>query len=706
MMPQPWKTLEAEMRRMPLDAVSDETQRRIVERLGREAAPPATTPRRWWAWPAAAAACLALAAGVWLAMRGPMPGPSAPEGQPSPTGDVVSAAPSPVTLATGWRVQPAGDAAFRVVDGNHVRLDRGEVLIASVPPAADASPRAALTVKTPGAAVTATGTIFYVGTHALDPQRKGQPMTRMTRVLVLAGVVALTNPLGSVTGQANDLLAAETGAAPVKHAVQANSDFAFDLYRQLSGENAGKNLFFSPYSVSSALAMTAEGARGPTAAEMGKVLRFPQAARRIGADAQLIPWQTSLIHAGMGRLNARLTGKDKDAAAVEAARQRIVDCRKALEEAKAKVQKLRRQRNWREMGRATQAERKASQALNEALAQVDQYELRIANALWGEKTYPFRKEYVDTISTHYGTGGVFPADFKNNFPAERDKINTWVEDQTNKRIKNLIPKLSPAQAKLLRLILTNAIYFKGEWSEPFKEANTRDLPFTPPAGQPVKTPIMSARNLKVGRYAAFNADGSFFNTPRMINRGQKTGLYPDKDGFAMLELPYKGDEISMVLIAPNSPDGIAAVEKKLTPAALAAWIGKAVKRKVHVFVPKFKLETKYTMNETLKAMGMVRAFTDPRLANGADFTGMSASTDPRDRLYISKVIHKAFVEVNEKGTEAAAATAVMMVGATSVRMSVPFTPTFKANRPFLFIIRDKNTGSILFMGRMMDPTKK
>ena len=727
-MPQPWEKLEDEMRHMPLDAVSDETQRRIVERLARQPALPAPTARRWWAWSGAAAACLAMAAGVWLAMRDRTPRPPASTRRDTSTAHVASvtsreAASQPVApqrkelpmpippvptvaMVPGWRIQPVGNADFRVIKGRGVRLERGELLIESVPLAADIPTRPILTVETPIATATATGTKFYIGTHTPAPQPKGPPMTRMTRVLVLAGVVALTNPMGTITGGSNDLLAAEAGAAPLKHAVQANSDFAFDLYRQLSGENAGKNMFFSPYSVSSALAMTAEGARGPTAVEMGTVLRFPQAARRIGADAQLIPWQTSLIHAGMGRLNARLTGKDVDEAAVQAARRKIAELRKALDAAKAKVAEARKSRNWKEYGKATQAERKVAKALNEASAQVDQYELRIANALWGEKTYPFLKNYVDTINTHYGTGGIFPADFKNNFPAERAKINKWVEDLTNNRIKDLIPKLSPDEARLLRLVLTNAIYFKGEWSEPFKEAHTKDLPFTPAAGQPVKTPIMSARNLEAGRYAAFNANGSFFNTPRMIRRGQKTALYPGKDGFAMLELPYKGDEISMVLIAPNSPDGIAAIEKKLTPAALAAWIGKGIKRKTHVFVPKFKLETKYMMNDTLKAMGMVRAFTDPRMPNGADFTGMCASTDPRLKLYITKVIHKAFVEVNEKGTEAAAATAVMMAVATSVRMTTPFTPTFKADRPFLFIIRDKNTGSILFMGRMMNPTVK
>ncbi|MCP4377940.1 MAG: serpin family protein, partial [bacterium] len=126
------------------------------------------------------------------------------------------------------------------------------------------------------------------------------------------------------------------------------------------------------------------------------------------------------------------------------------------------------------------------------------------------------------------------------------------------------------------------------------------------------------------------------------------------------------------------------------------------------FLPKFKLETRYKMKDTLKAMGMARAFIDPRGANGdgADFAGMCASKDPWDQLYISSVIHKAFVEVNEKGTEAAAATAVMMDGSTSARPSRPFTPTFQADRPFLFVIRDKQTNSILFMGRIYNPQTK
>ncbi|MDP6634642.1 MAG: serpin family protein [Phycisphaerae bacterium] len=540
--------------------------------------------------------------------------------------------------------------------------------------------------------------------HFNRSEWKGRTMKQLARILVIVGMVCLITPLGDVTGGAGELLAVETEQGGVKHAVQANSDFAFDLFKQLAAENEGKNLFFSPYSVSSALAMTAEGARGATAMEMGKVLRFPKVARNVGKDAQLLPWRTSLIHTGMAGLNDRLTGEDTPAQ--QAARKKIPVLRKNLETLKSKTKRLLKQRKWREYRQAAQAERSAAAEFNKTAAQIDQYELRIANALWGEKTYPFLDSYVQTINKHYKTGGIFPADFKNNFPAERVKVNNWVAGQTKDRIKDIIPKLPPDEARLLRLILTNAIYFKGQWSVPFKETNTQARDFTLAGGKKIKTPVMNARSLEIGRYGAFKADGSLFKTPMRIKFGQKTGLYAGAEGFAMLELPYKGDDITMVLIAPNSHDGLGAIEKKLTTENLATWISNLKKRKTHVFLPKFKLETKYEMNDTLKAMGMVRAFTNPRGANGADFTGMCASQDPRLRLYISRVIHKAFVEVNEKGTEAAAATAVMMAELTAAPVNRPFTPTFQADRPFLFIIRDKKTASILFMGRITSPKTK
>jgi len=488
--------------------------------------------------------------------------------------------------------------------------------------------------------------------------------------------------------------------AAVKTVVQANSDFGLNLYAQLAKQNAGKNLFFSPYSMSVCLAMTAEGARGQTALEMGKVLGYPDAVRGAGKD---LPWKMLTIHNGFSKLSRRLTD-EKPKAETAAAQAKIDKARKQLQALQAQINQLRSTGKWPEVAAIQRKERQLTAELNADLAGVDQYELKIANALYGERTYPFLDSYEQAIAKYYRTGAIRQADFKNSYPAERTRINEWVEQQTANRIKDLLPNLSPDQARLLRLVLVNAIYFKGEWSVPFKEADTKEQPFSLPGGGNVQTPIMNARGLKVARYAAFNADGSAFDTPRRIKPGRKTGLYPDKDGFAMVELPYKGEDLSMVVIAPNAADGLGAIEEKLSDENLSAWICKLQKRKTHVLLPKFKLETDYQMGETLKAMGMKRAFVDPGASpKGADFSGMSASEAPEDQLFIGKVIHKAFVEVNEKGTEAAAATAVMMVGATAMPMDVPFTPTFKADRPFIFLIRDTKTGAVLFVGRMTNP---
>jgi serine protease inhibitor len=339
--------------------------------------------------------------------------------------------------------------------------------------------------------------------------------------------------------------------------------------------------------------------------------------------------------------------------------------------------------------------------LNSLLTQVDQFQLQIANALWGEKTYPFRQAYLDTINQFYQTGGVFPVDLSGDPEGTRKQINAWVEKQTKDRIRELIPP-GALDGSQTSLVLTNAIYFKGQWAEVFSEDNTKPGNFTLANGTKARVPMMSG-GMASARYGAFKADGTFFNTPaeqpnipgRPIDERK---FYPDQGGFLMLELPYKGKELSMVIIVPRAAAGLALLERRMTARNLNAWIRQLQERSVEVFVPKFKLETAYKMSQELKAMGMARAFS------GAQFDGICASPDPKHALFISEVFHKAFVEVNEQGTEAAAATAVLTApGAPPPPTMVPFTPTFRADKPFLFLIRDRQSGCILFLGRVINP---
>ena len=641
----------------------------------------------WWAIAPLAAACVALATVFYWSGGKSVPTP-----------------PDASTIAmANWRIEPTGKARFAVLGERSLRLDQGELYVESTRPQDEQPDAHGLTVLTPEGEAHAKGSRFYIGTHPQpSPLAKDDSMNRLTRILILSGMVSLTNPLGSITGNANDLLAAETGKAPVNHAIAANSDFAVSLYGSLAKENQGKNLFYSPYSMSIALAMTAEGARGETADQMGKVLGFPAAARRIGDDAQLLPWNTALIHTGMSELNEQFKPKPVPAEL----RDKIAAARAELEASTKQERTFKKANKLLEYYQQLEHSSLLADKLNGLLAQVDQYELRLANALFGEKTYPFQPAYLDTVNKFYGTGALVPVDYINNFEAVRRQINTWVEDQTNQRIKDLIAQGSVGE--YTRLVLVNAIYFKGDWAHPFDAKNTKKEPFLS-AGSKVRVPMMRQDDMKEVRYGAFNADGSHFKTPQRVSTSKEPDpktLYPGKDGFVVADLPYKGKGLSMVLLVPQDEAGLGGLEAKLTSDSLQTWLGKLESRETNVQMPRFKLETDYqNMKDTLKAMGMVRAFIDPRdPANGAQFDGICNSSDPNLKLHISNVCHKAFLEVNEKGTEAAAATAISM-SAGGIPEDMPFTPTFRADRPFLFVIRDNKTGTILFMGRVTDPSK-
>jgi serpin B len=415
---------------------------------------------------------------------------------------------------------------------------------------------------------------------------------------------------------------------------QANDAFAVDLYHRLAAESPGKNVFFSPYSLFSALSMTAEGARGETAAQMGQALRYPQELRDTsGGNA---PWKLAPVHAGVAALNARLHVSKPG------------------------------------------------------------HELSVANALWVDKNTPIQKSFYAALEPHYKTT-VYGVDFRGNAEQGRQQINKWSSKMTKGRIPEILPPRSLDQ--YTRMVLTNAIYFKGKWAEPFKKEGTKERDFHLNARTKVRVPTMYQTTKGAG-YGAFNGDGTAFDTPEYESAGAR--YYPGTDGFQMLEMPYKGGELSMVVLLPRSVDGLPAIEKAITAEKLSAWAGKLARRDVETYVPRFRMETSYNMKPVLISLGMSRAF-----AESAEFEGMLKTDNPNEKLHIAKVLHKAFVEANEEGTEAAAVTAVEMAAPLAAApppfIQKPFIPTFKAEHPFLFLIRDKKTGSILFLGRVVDP---
>jgi serpin B len=374
----------------------------------------------------------------------------------------------------------------------------------------------------------------------------------------------------------------------IQSVVNANNQFAFDLYSRYSSKDG--NVFFSPYSITTALAMTYEGAHGQTATEMQKVLHLTD-----NTDSRRAA--TASIYTDLNTAGKPFT-------------------------------------------------------------------LKTANALWSEKTYQFLPDYFSTIANYY-KGNVTNLDFKMNPEGSRTTINSWVENQTNNKITNLIPQ--GAIDSLTRLVLTNAIYFKGTWVIQFNKSQTQKASFTTASGSTVQTDMMTLS----GEKALFN--------------------YGETASAQILELPYSGNELSMLLILPKQGVNLDTIEKGLGTSFLG-YQSSLTNQRVDVFMPKFTFKTTYSLASDLTAMGMPTAFS-----TAADFSGMTGNLD----LYIGAVIHQAFVAVDEEGTEAAAATAVMM-GVTSA-MPQPI-PVFRADHPFIFMIENTKTGEILFMGRVTNPT--
>ena len=385
----------------------------------------------------------------------------------------------------------------------------------------------------------------------------------------------------------------------VKSTVDSNTAFALDLYQKLKDQPG--NLFFSPYSISTSLAMTYVGARGQTENEMAKVLHFN-------------PAQTNLP-AAFGELVARMN----------------------------------RIPRW------------------------NRITLKTANSLWCQRDYQFKDAFLGAVHKFY-RAEARSVDFVHSPQAAADEINGWVERQTNRKIKDAVA--AGQFTDLTRLVLCNAIYFKGKWQHQFKVSDTELAPFHVATNETVTVPMMRQK--------------AHFKT-----------AHSDDDSVELLELPYSGTDLSMIILVPQieypPPDvenpGLPDLEQKLNADNLRAWLARLDQASPHetwVTLPRFTTTQGLDLVKQLESLGMTSAFDE----NTANFSGMDGTTN----LLISDVIHKAFVEVNESGTEAAA------VNLELVRTS-GMADRFIVDHPFIFLIRENGSGTILFLGRIVDPTK-
>lgn len=305
----------------------------------------------------------------------------------------------------------------------------------------------------------------------------------------------------------------------------------------------------------------------------------------------------------------------------------------------------------------------------------DEYEMAVANSLWGQEGAPLQPGFLDLIARHY-RGAMNLVDFRRGAEAARVTMNQWVEDKTRKKIRELVPSGSLNSGT--RLVLVNAVYFKGMWMLPFCEAATCVGPFHLEGGGKVQAPLMHQH---------------------------EEVQYLQAGGYQAVDLAYRGGDLSMLVLLPDRKDGLRDLEKTLSAGMLHDCVAQMGTREIELFLPRFKI-TWGTVNvrDHLAALGMLLAFTPLQ----ADFSGINGHEPPHeDALFISDVFHKAVVETNEEGTEAAAATAVAMEVICAMDPSTPPpVPIFRADHPFLFASRDRKSGAILFLGRVADPTRE
>lgn len=598
-----------------------------------------------------------------------------------------------------WRVVAHGDADFEHPGPDLVRLRRGELHIEST----RAEP-GFLRIETPAGDALASGTSFLIGCHS-DPNERNSMSNPWVRVLVLAGSVTLGNAVGGVRAEAGELVSARAGQEPERFAARITSEFGLDLLRTTGGpteSGPNSNVFFSPYSIAATLAMAAEGARGETAKEFERILHLPAAARRLGTDEQRIPLYFALLRSGFRDLEDRL------------ARASSLDQSDLLERVTGVESELRRvalgllaAELAQDYGRHDQLRGEEERLINrhrDLLGRMKTYRLEVARSLWGEQSYPFRADYLEAIEATYGPGSVVPANFRGASESERERVNAWVTERTEGRVTGF---LGPGDVdELTRVILVNAVHFEGEWVEAFDPAKTETGPFHRGDGTTVEASFMRAEEMETARYGAFDSDGAPFDTPERYLWGEDPPTYPDIGGFTVLSVPYRGEDIDFVAILPRGRDGLSALEAKLTPDLLEGVFGQLEARTVDVALPRLDLQEEADLSAALGALGLERAFMipSPGLAPGAaaDFSGMSRPSAEGEGLFLSGVVHRAVLKVDERGTTAEAATAAVFAAGSEERW-ITFTPTFRADHPFLLMIRERSSGALLFLGRIQNP---
>lgn len=377
--------------------------------------------------------------------------------------------------------------------------------------------------------------------------------------------------------------------AQVPTLVEGNTEFALDLYGLLF--DAKQNLFYSPYSISLALAMTYAGAKGDTEQQMAEALHFELAQER--------------LHAAFNALDQALASRGQE------------------------------------------------------VEEDQRFRLNVANALWGQQDFAFLAAFLDTLAQNYGAG-MRLVDYQSAPEASRQTINQWVEQQTEDRIKDLLPAGSITPQT--RLVLSNAIYFNAAWMHPFEKGATKDGDFLLLDGDTVTVPMM--------------------------HQSERLRYYKG-EGYQAVELRYVGREMSMVVLLPD-PGTFDAFARGLDAQQLDQVIGQMGSHQVTLTMPRFEYDSGFELKKALMGLGMVEPFS-----MAADFSGMTGKPE----LFIDDVYHKAFVAVDEKGTEAAAATAVVMQLTSAPAMPVEMT----VDRPFVFLIRDIETGAVLFLGHVVNP---